>query len=326
MKSIVFIFRKKIKGRYSIENFYTFLIPYFKKKYTVKVYFTRGWKYLLIDILYLRSLNSDIYHITGDINYFSCFLPRNKSILTIHDIGHYNYVLKNIKKIIYKWLFIVLPICFSKKVIVISLFTKQKINRLFDSKKIEVISPPVTIRTDGRFKKKEKINKNNIRILFIGTGWYKNLRNLINAIRYTSWKLNIIGAISSFDQIILENYKIQYKNFKNLSLNKVQQAYKKNDILFFASLHEGFGLPVIEGQASCTPVITSNIEPLRTVAGNGAYLANPKSPKDIKKGILKIINNNKYRKKLIFRGLKNIKKYHPSLIAEKHLKIYDYFF
>lgn len=323
MKSIVFIFRKKIKGRYSIENFYTSLIPYFKKKYTVKVYFTRGCQYLLKDILYLRSLNSDIYHITGDINYFSIFLPRNKSILTIHDIGHYIYVLKNIKKIIYKWLFIILPICFSKKVVVISLFTKKKISKLFDSKKIEIIPP--AIRTDGRFKKK-KINKNNIRILFIGTGWHKNLRNLINAIRYTSWKLNIIGAISSFDQIILENYKIQYKNFKNLSFNKVQQAYKKNDILFFASLHEGFGLPVLEGQTSCTPVITSNIEPLRTVAGNGAYLANPKSPKDIKKGILKIINNNKYRKKLIFRGLKNIKKYHTSLIAEKYLKIYDSFF
>jgi glycosyltransferase involved in cell wall biosynthesis len=324
MRSIVFVFRKKINGRYSIENFFTSIIPYFKKKYTVKVYFTRGWKYLLKDILYLRSLNSDIYHITGDINYFSIFLQRNKSILTIHDIGHYIFILKNIKKIIYKWLFIILPIYFSKKVVVISSFTKKKISNLLDSKKIEII--PLSLRTEIRFEKRKKINQKNIQILSIGTGWNKNLRNLIKAIRHTSWKLNIVGAISSSEQIILKNYKIQYKNFINLSLNKMSQIYKKNDILFYASLHEGFGLVILEGQASGIPLITSNIEPLRTVAGNSAYLANPNSPKDIKKGILKIINDNKYRKKLIFKGLKNIKKYHPSLIAEKYLKIYDSFF
>lgn len=45
--------------------------------------------------------------------------------------------------------------------------------------------------------------------------------------------------------------------------------------LVFPSLVEGFGLPVLEGFASQTPVITSNVTSLPEVAGNAAWLIDP---------------------------------------------------
>jgi glycosyltransferase involved in cell wall biosynthesis len=106
---------------------------------------------------------------------------------------------------------------------------------------------------------------------------------------------------------------------------RIIEAYKRSDILCFISLHEGFGLPVIEANASGTPVSASNIEPVNLIVGNAACLVNPKSTKDIKSNIIKIINNDKYRTKLILKGLKNVKKYHPSIIAKQYCKIYEMF-
>ena len=43
-------------------------------------------------------------------------------------------------------------------------------------------------------------------------------------------------------------------------------------------------MPIIEAQASGT-VITSNKEPMKSVAGNMEFFVNPNKPKEIKKSI-----------------------------------------
>jgi glycosyltransferase involved in cell wall biosynthesis len=45
--------------------------------------------------------------------------------------------------------------------------------------------------------------------------------------------------------------------------------------IVFVSLWEGFGLPVLEGMACGTPVITSNLSSMPEVAGDAAILVNP---------------------------------------------------
>ena len=49
------------------------------------------------------------------------------------------------------------------------------------------------------------------------------------------------------------------------------------------SKYEGFGMPIIEAQASGTAVITSDIEPMKTVIGKNGLIVNPNKPKEIKK-------------------------------------------
>jgi glycosyltransferase involved in cell wall biosynthesis len=52
-------------------------------------------------------------------------------------------------------------------------------------------------------------------------------------------------------------------------------VYRGAETVVFASLYEGFGLPVIEAMASGAPVVTSNLCSLPEVAGGAALLVDP---------------------------------------------------
>jgi glycosyltransferase involved in cell wall biosynthesis len=55
----------------------------------------------------------------------------------------------------------------------------------------------------------------------------------------------------------------------------IEALYVSAQALLFPSLDEGFGWPIIEAQACGCPVITSDREPMRTIAGPAALLIDP---------------------------------------------------
>jgi alpha-1,3-rhamnosyl/mannosyltransferase len=57
------------------------------------------------------------------------------------------------------------------------------------------------------------------------------------------------------------------------------------------SLHEGFGLPILEGMAAGTAVVASNVAALPEVAGGAAVLVDPLSIESIADGIDEAIAN-----------------------------------
>lgn len=42
----------------------------------------------LRNFLALRRYKADIFHITGVVHYAALFYPRNKTVITVHDLGH----------------------------------------------------------------------------------------------------------------------------------------------------------------------------------------------------------------------------------------------
>ena len=82
-------------------------------------------------------------------------------------------------------------------------------------------------------------------------------------------------------------------------------------------------MPILEAQAVGRPVITSNINPLTYVGGNGALFVNPHSIQSITKGVKRIIKNNFLRKKLIKNGFKNIKRFNLKSILHQHYNCYN---
>ena len=72
--------------------------------------------------------------------------------------------------------------------------------------------------------------------------------------------------------------------------------------LVYISLHEGFGMPIIEAFAAETPVITSNNGALAEISGEGALLVNPSDINDIARGMNEIYANISLRSHLTKAG------------------------
>ena len=72
--------------------------------------------------------------------------------------------------------------------------------------------------------------------------------------------------------------------------------------LVFASLYEGFGIPILEAFNCGTAVITSNCSSMPEVGGDAALYVDPFSTESIAQAIIKISNDEQIRQKLIKAG------------------------
>ncbi len=262
----------------------------------------------------------EINHITGDAHYLLFFLSRKNTIITVHDIMYYSY-LTGIKKKIWKLLYIN-SLKRAKKVVFISEFAKEQVLNVLHlpSSKYCIIPNPISPDYSKHLK---KFNKDKPRVLHIGaSGDRKNLERTIMALEKIPCHLRIIGKLSDKNSLLLNKYNIDYSNAFDLSNSEVVKEYEKCDIVNFPSLFEGFGMPIIEGQAVGRPVITSNISPMKDVAGDGAILVDPMAVDAIKKAYLKIINDDAFRLSVIEKGLKNVEHYQAKNIAKKYIDIY----
>ena len=262
---------------------------------------------------------------TGDVHYLTYFLLKKKTILTIHDIGTYHR-LKGLKKLIYWFLWIWLPVNRCSVITTVSKTIKSEILKIVncESKKINVLYNPVC----KIYKPSKKFfNINKIKILHIGSTNNKNLKNHIEALknRNLSFELIIICNNPNSIRNILKFVDFKFSVLSNLSLENVYQQYKLCDILLFASLYEGFGLPIIEAQAIGRPVVTSNYGTMKEISNGTTCLVNPKDPSSIYAGIEKIIKNKKYRDTLIVKGFENVKRFKSQKIGRDYVNLYKKF-
>lgn len=73
-------------------------------------------------------------------------------------------------------------------------------------------------------------------------------------------------------------------------------------VLCYPSLSEGFGLPVLDGFACETPVLTSTATSLPEVAGEAAVLVDPSDSKAIADGLEQLLADDALRDELVRRG------------------------
>ena len=80
--------------------------------------------------------------------------------------------------------------------------------------------------------------------------------------------------------------------------------YKEAYALVFPSLHEGFGLPLLEAMACGCPVITSDTSSMPEVCGEAAQYIQPLEKKSIMQAMLKLANHPELCRQLKAKGLK----------------------
>ena len=326
MKSKILFIERKPHEFYSIERVFRQIARHLNKEIFefsfLQMPFVSSVTGIFRNLASFRRPLADIYHITGDVHYISMLLPARKTVLTIHDLNILQ-TRKGWRKTILKKILLDIPVRKLKYITAISEATKAEI--LFHSRchpdKIRVIENPVD---ESFFTDTDKIFDGECpNILQIGTAPHKNLDNLIKAVEGIRCRLTIIGKLGDEIKLSLNEKKIEFENRFDLTDAEIRQEYQKADIVAFCSLYEGFGLPVIEAQAARTPLITSDLEPLRSIAGNGAYLCDPQNFSSIRQGILKIINEPDFRAKIVTEGAKNVERFHPKIVAAKYESLYQ---
>ncbi|MCC6168708.1 MAG: glycosyltransferase family 4 protein [Caldilineaceae bacterium] len=77
----------------------------------------------------------------------------------------------------------------------------------------------------------------------------------------------------------------------------------------FPSLHEGFGLPVLEAQALGVPVMTANNSALPEIAGDAALLVDPTDVEAMAAAMLRLSQDDALRARLIAAGFANMQRF-----------------
>lgn len=318
---VLFIFREPRASGYSIEGIFNGVISELKDLIEIETFYVDPARSRWQNIRAVSKVKADIYHVTGDCNYMTYLLPKDKTILTVHDVGHYEKTLTGIKKAIYGLIWWRIPLAITKNITAISEFTADKLVKFFqvDRRKVTVIYDPVG--SIFEYAPANSICKTP-KILQVGSSINKNLERLIEAVKGLDVQLLLLNKLSNDWKEKLAENKINYIQYQGLSDEKVLALYKETDIVFFASTYEGFGLPIIEAQTVGRPVITSNISSMPEVAGDGAILVNPYSVEEIREAIKSLIDSEIDRRELVKQGKENVKKFNLKKIAMDYFELY----
>lgn len=102
--------------------------------------------------------------------------------------------------------------------------------------------------------------------------------------------------------------------------------YHLATLLYFVTKFEGFGLPVLEAQASKLPVLASTHGALPEVAGKGAILVDADDRDSIVEGLSAFFSRPELREQLIEAGQENVERFSWKRTAREIVNIYTHIF
>lgn len=316
--------RRPYPGAYSIERIFEDTFPYFSDEITVakyvNPYFSKGILARVLGILRAPMHQGDVNHITGDVNFLSFLMCKRRTMITVPDcvaLEHLGGIKYKIMLFFWYWL----PARRCALITTISESSKRQLEHHLGSFPCPVKIIPCCVSEEFKFSPKE-FDSTCPRILQVGTKINKNLERVVPAIAGLSCHLVVIGSLTYEQRELLDSSGVSYENLLGLSRLQLLAEYVACDIVMFASLYEGFGLPILEAQAIGRPVITSTLYSMPEVAGQGAYYVDPYEIPQIRNAVEEITSNTSFRKRMIDAGLVNAEKYSPRAIARKYEDVY----
>jgi glycosyltransferase involved in cell wall biosynthesis len=307
-----------------MERVFTEVRRHLPDRFDVEVVVTAGRNQGLVPrlktMLEARRLRAEVVHVTGDINYAAILMNRRKSVVTIHDTEFLDRS-SGVKRFAYEWLWLRLPMRRAGIVTVGSEGTKQDLLKLEPgaADKIRVIPHPIG---EG-FEPVQRVPTERPNVLLVGTWPTKNVLRSAAALTGIDCRVRIIGGPDADQEAALTDAGLDYEALTGLDDEAVRAAYASCDLLLFPSLKEGFGLPIIEAQAVGRPVVTSTVPPLPEVAGEAACLVDPYDVESIRSGVMRVLTDESYRSDLIQKGLVNVKRFEPEVVAAAYAEVYD---
>jgi glycosyltransferase involved in cell wall biosynthesis len=233
------------------------------------------------------------------------FFFRGKIIFTIYDLS-YLYLKTISASIAFKqlitWIYFKLGSKKSSLFLFISEFTKQEFIKTFsNSIKKESTLKVILLGVSDIWRSKINLNPKEKYLIIIGNlRPHKNMAFAVMALekicKNFGLSIYIVGDLgnqSMKDSNLLAYIKDKkwIKYLGKITEDQLLSVVKNASLLVAPSLHEGFGLTVLEGMASGVPVLASDIPAHREVGGNSIRYFDPCSVTSINCEALKILTN-----------------------------------
>jgi glycosyltransferase involved in cell wall biosynthesis len=168
-------------------------------------------------------------------------------------------------------------------------------------------------------------------LLYVGDrSGYKNFYLFIDAFKSLSQKypeLNVVltggGTLGIADQELLMRLKlgnrVKHVNVTDAQLNYLYQ----NAVLFvYPSLHEGFGLPILEAFKAKCPILLSDTPCFKEIAQESVEYFSTHSAEDLAAKIESFLCNNSKRNSLISKGLVRLRDFPLDKSIKETLDLY----
>ena len=269
--------------------------------------------------LVLKKQKADVFVSVDGLCSLTTSVPQ---CLVVHDLAflhypshvkksHFFYYKRYVPKFLQK----------AKTVATVSEFSKQDIVQTYKihAEKIDVVysaakenfKPVSQVITEGI---KNKYTQDKEYFLYVGAIHpRKNIVNLLKAFSVfkrrlkSNFKLVLAGRLAwKYDSFIhsLRNYK--YRDdvvmLGYLHEDELVRVMASAYALVYPSLHEGFGVPVLEAMKCNVPVITSAHSPMQEIAEDGALYADANNPQDIAEKMMLIYKDENLRNSLVAKG------------------------
>ncbi len=307
-----------------------------------------GWEQIELPKAAYRE-GCDVLHCTSNTGPIFCKVPL---VTTLHDIiylesisifkkaGTWYQKLGNM----YRRYFVPPVIKKSKKVITVSNYEKNRINKYFgfNDNRLTAIYNGV----GDHFKK-----VTDDKILSDVKAEFSLPDNFFFFLGNTDPKKNTVGvlrAFAEFNSVYPNKYHLVMLDYDESELMRILQSIgtpelrqlihlagyvpniklpaliSQSSIFLYPSLRESFGIPILEGMACGVPVITSNTSSMPEVAGeNAALIIDPFNPKEIARAMQNLVEDEMLAKVLTERGIERAKDFSWKEMAKNVLTLYE---
>ncbi len=267
-----------------------------------------------------RRQKAVVRHVLGDAHFLAWLLPKPGTVLTILDCGSHGR-LTGWRARLYHLLWYTWPMRRAARITTISEFSRSEIARLCgcDADDLVVIPPPLS--PEFHYSPPRPHSEWS-RILHFTALPNKNSDRAVEALAGLDVTLVTVGVVSPRLGASIRRLGIRHEPHVDVTRDRLAELYRSCDILLFPSTYEGFGMPVIEAQATGRPVVAGNVAALPETAAGAACMVDPHDVGAIRDGVVRVLRDSPYSMRLIEAGRVNAQRFRIDEIARQYETLY----